>query len=800
MNRIRFLSQEFKLALSSLLRLPSFSLTVIVTLALTLSALAVVLNINYIVLSKPLPYPESDRLIVTDQSETINGETQYGYQILSAQFLIYQDETYLEQMALMQNFGGKLKDVSNEPFIDAVQVTPEYFTLLDVPMFLGRAMSEKEGLNEQQRVVVLSHKTWQQHFGSNNDVVGQQTRIGNALYEIIGVASPEFEAPEVFGNFEMEAWVSFHQEVSTTSHWNSITSSINGIARLKSGVSIKQASAALGQQINDLYLGQEGVAPDTSIGGNFQPIKAKIVADSDEMAFILLAGVVTLLFIAVTNISNLFFSRATQKQRIMAIQAAVGAQPKHLFAGMFAECLTLVLAAWVLGLVLAGWILVWLQNDLQFIFPRMHNLSLDVITIGVSGFISIVIAFVMAKLSVKQVNYAKLVEDLHVSGKGTGGQVSSRTRNILIATQVSLATILLMGATAILSPVYEKLTKDVGFDTDNVYHLRVDTGNVNEGLFEYSQQLKQALNELPEIKDAARTLVPPIVMGWENYLFDADNQMIGIVSTGMFDPNVFLVMGHRFLEGRTFSEIEKADAIPQEMIISESLAKRLFNGESAVGKTLQAAQNEPMTVVGVVSDLSVPTRGFDYAKERYYIPYPGGNLELTLKLNAELDRAKLLNLLQEINPSFSISRFYSLDSRIEARLRQTKLVGVLTLSLVSLALCLAAAGIYGVLNYSVQMRRHELGIHLSLGAHTHRLTAMVVKQSMTPVLIGIAAGLVLAFLAHIVGSQIWVYQLRADFLAFLLALPLMLVIALVACYWPVKQVIAADPIKALRNE
>lgn len=156
----RFLAQEFRLAFISLLKLPSFSLTVIATLAITLSALAVVLNINYLVLTKPLPYPDADKLIVTDQSETINGETQYGFQILSAQFHIYQDRTYIDEMALMQNFGGKLRDVPLEPFVDAIQVTPEYFSLLGMPMLLGRHFHQKkEGLNEQQRVVILSYET-----------------------------------------------------------------------------------------------------------------------------------------------------------------------------------------------------------------------------------------------------------------------------------------------------------------------------------------------------------------------------------------------------------------------------------------------------------------------------------------------------------------------------------------------------------------------------------------------------------------------------------------------------------------
>ncbi len=796
----RFLSHEFKLAFANLMKLRSFSLTVIMTLAVTLSALAVVLNINYTVLAKPLPYPEADQLIITDQSETINGETQYGYQILSAQFHIYQDQTYIKEMALIQNFGGKLKDIPNEPVIDAIQVTPEYFSLLDMPMFLGRHFNQQEGLNEQQRVVVLSYDTWRKHFNSDPKIIDQQTRIGNSAYKIVGVASPLFEAPEIFGTFAIEAWVSFHQEVSTTTHWNAITSGINGIAKLQPGITLEQASASLGEQINELYQGRPGVAPNTSIGGRFVPLKTKIIHDSDEMALVLLVGVITLLFIAVTNISNLFFSRAAQKQRMMAIQAALGAHTKHLFVGMFAESLILLSAAWVIGLVLAGWILVWLQNDLQYIFPRMHNLSLDLVTVVISAAISVLIALIMARLSIKQVNYDKLVEDLHVSGKGTGAQISSRTRNFLVATQVSLATVLLMGATAILSPVYEKLNKPVGFDSANVYQLRVDSGNVDSGLFEYSQQLKQTLLNLPEVDGAARTLTSPLSTGWENYLYDADNQMLGIVSTAMFDSNSFAVLGHNLIAGRHFSEIESQDAIPQEVIISESLAKRLFKAESALGKTLQAAPNEPLTVVGVVSDIHVPDRTFDYALERYYMPYPGDRLNFTIKLNTPLQQSKLLNTLQSVNPSFSISRFDNLEARIDARLRQAKLIGILTLALVSLALCLAAAGIYGVLSYSVQMRRYELGIHLSLGAHTNKLIGMVVKQSMVPVVLGITAGVVLAAVAHILGSQIWVYQLRADILTFVFALPLMGMIAAVACYWPVKKVISADPIKALRNE
>lgn len=797
---MRLIIQECKLAIANLLRLPSFSITVIATLALTLSALAVVLNINYLVLTKPLPYPDADKLIVTDQQETINGESQYGFQILSAQYHLYLDDTYIDEMALMSVTGGRLKDTENEPYIDALYVSPEYFSLLGTPMALGRVLNEKEAINEQQRVAVLSHETWQTNFKSDPDIIGTYTRIGNDKYQIIGVAAAHFSQPEIFGRFDIGAWLSFPYELSTTSHWDNITGGYNGIAKLKPGVTLEQANANLGAQINDLYQSQENVAPDTSIGARFMPIKNKIIGDSDEMAYVLLIGVITLLFIAVTNICNLFFSRATQKKRTMAIQAAMGAKPNHLFLGMFAEAMLLVFSAWVLGLVLAGWILVWLENDLQLIFPRMHQLSLDLVTIGVSGLVSLFIAFVMAKISVKQVDYQHLVEDLHVSGKGTGAQISSTTRNALIATQVSLATILIIGATAILSPVYDKITKPLGFESEQVDYIRVDSGGIEEGIFEYSLQLKDALKALPEVEDAARSYTIPLAMGWENYLYEADNNMLGIVSTGMMDSNLFSVMGHPLIEGRYFSEIESSDAIPQEIIISESLAKRLFKSESAVGKILQTSQNNPSTVVGVVSDIYVPDQGFDYALERYYTPYPGNRLGFVLKLNAPVNKTQLLSVIQSVNPNFSLAFHRGIDEYVQAQLRQAKLIGVLTLSLVILALCLAAVGIYGVLSYSVQMRRYELGIHLSLGAHTGQLIKMVVKQSMIPVVIGIVVGVVLATVAHLVGQQIWVYQLRTNIVTFALSLPIMAIVAGMACYLPVKKVIYADPIKALRNE
>ncbi|WP_240722057.1 ABC transporter permease [Pseudoalteromonas phenolica] len=795
------IKEEFKLAVSSLLRLPGFSLTVITTLAVTLAALAVVLNINYLVLTKPLPYPNADKIVVTDQSETINGETQYGFQILSAQYHIYKDEQYIEQMALMSLFGAKLRDLPDTPYLDGVRVTPEYFTMLDVPMHLGRAFNQQETINDKQRVLVLSFEAWQTHFGADPKVIGTYTAIANDKYQIIGVTASHFNAPEVFGNFSMHAWFSFDQEISRTSSWGSITGGVNGIAILKNGVSIEQANSALSEQINELYQSRDDVAANTAIGARFVPIKQKIVADSGEMALLLLAGVITLLFIAVTNICNLFLSRAVQKKRVMAIQAALGAKTQHIFLGMFSEALLLSMLACIFGLLIAGWSMVWLASDLQYMFPRMQHLTLDPVTISASFAVSVFVSIVMAKLASQQVPYQQLNQTLQSSGKGTGAQISSLTRNVLVALQVGLATALLLGATTVLSPAINKLVKDVGFNANNVNYLRVDTGNLNEGFHDVAQQVKSQLKSLPLVEDVALTRASPLQMGWENYLYDESNEMLGIVSVGFFDENSFSLLGMLMIEGRSFSSLQDPENTPQEIIISKALAERLFKSESAIGKTLQAAPNEPLTVVGVVDNVYVPDNRDSYAEERYYLPFTAGaRFALTFKSKSQVDRAQLLEALKEVNPQLSIAYFETLDNMLTARLRASKLVAILTMSLIILALSLAAAGIYGVLSYSVQMRRYELGIHLSLGAHTGQVIKLVLMQSMQPVVFGVLLGGVLAGIGYLIGTRLLAMQITGEISVLLLAIPIMVVISVLACYLPVRSVVSSDPLKALRNE
>jgi ABC-type antimicrobial peptide transport system permease subunit len=290
-------------------------------------------------------------------------------------------------------------------------------------------------------------------------------------------------------------------------------------------------------------------------------------------------------------------------------------------------------------------------------------------------------------------------------------------------------------------------------------------------------------------------------MGWENYLYDAKNEMLGIVSVAFFDSNSFSTLGIPILQGRSFSPLNDENSVPQEIIISESLAKRLFDGESALGKTLQAAPNEPLTVVGVVGDVFVPDRQDDYARERYYLPFQAGpRFGLIVKLHSTISDGELLESIKKVNPNLGIGYHRTLNELLDLRLREPTLIAILTMSLIALALSLAAAGIYGVLSYSVQMRRYELGIHLSLGAHTGQVIKMVLKQSMQPVVFGVILGGVLSGIGYLIGTRLLAMQITGEFTVLLLAIPVMVAISVLACYLPVRSVVSSDPLKALRNE
>jgi len=807
-NSLKF---ELLLAKSALLKVPGFSTTVIATLAITLGALICIFNLNHVLLVKSLPYPDAENLVVVQQSYKNGNEGFSGSQSAPGMLLWYKNQKVLSEFALVFDHKQLLAEHPEQPNALVNFITPEYFSLLRPEMHLGRTIMDKEGLDKHQAVAVLSYDTWQKWFKSDNNIIGTKTMIGHVSYKIVGVTAKNFITPANRNNETADFWVPFDYQGLDVANWGVMTRALIGIGKLKTTVSTLEAESTLGALLNKHFQASPNVEPGDEAGAKIILFKELIVGSSQQVALLLLSGVIGLLLIATTNVTNLFLSRAAQKQRTMAIQAALGAKPGHLFTAMFAESILLTTIAALLGLLVAGWGFVLLEELAAKQLPRISELGLDSTTILFTLVVVVSLSVIFAKLSSRVVNYDKLQSNLQSSGKGSGLQISKRIRHTLIAAQVTLATLLLISASVIIEQALETVLHPLGFNEEDVVYLRVDRPKgadySPESLVEMNLltlEIKSELTKLPSVLSVSRSIAPVIFKGANSMsLSNRNNKRVGSFSFNMVDHNYFDVLELPIVAGRTFNEQKDPRYQINEIIISESLARELVPDGSALGKIFQIQPTQPLKVVGIAKDYYRPGMKDEGGYQRYYMPYAAFEdfgFDIKLKSGGTVSRETILPLLQKINSKLRIRTVVSHETLHAQLIYQHKLAAGLTIVLAGLSLLLAGAGIYGVLNYSTQMRRYELGIHLALGAKTHRLRNMVIKENLTPIFYGIGGSVLLAFVIFIVLRQQIDTQLNVNMYAAIAALPIMLMIAFLACYLPIKQVINEDPIKALRNE
>jgi putative ABC transport system permease protein len=809
---IHSLKNEFSLAMSALFRVSGFSATVIGTLSITLGALICIFSLNHMLLVKALPYPDGDNLLVLQHTYTEDGVDYSGAQTAPGMIALYKKQKILSEMALMRDQILLLADHPEQPNGLVNFVTPEYFTLLKPAMHLGRAINDQEGFDKHQAVTVLSYDSWKKWYNSDKNIIGSKTMIGNVSFKIVGVTAKQFIAPTNRYNQAIDFWVPWDYQRLDVNNWGVMTRGLTALTKLKQGVSEQQTKASLSPILDERYQASPNALKDYHAEVTLTPLKDIIVGDSTHVALLLLSGVVALLLIATSNVTNLFLSRAAEKQRTMAIQAAMGAKPSHLFTSMFAESFILCSIAGVLGLIVAGWGFVLLAELASAELPRIAELGVDGVMLLFTLFIVLILSVIFAKLSSRIVNYDDLKTQLQSSGKGSGLQISKKIRNGLIITQVTLASLLLVGTSVVIEKALSTIMHPLGFNEEDVSYLSVARPKGFEGFDEknlielnlLTLDIKKALSVLPQVVQVSRSLEPIIEIGSFNMsLEDINGKRLGNYNANMVDHNYFDLIELPLVKGNTFEKQTDPKYFISEIILSESLANHLFPHKDPLGEILQIQSTQPLKVVGVVKDYHSPGRNSDYSYQRYYLPYAVFKelgFDIKLKKGARLDKKTLLPLIEAINPRLRIQEVTSHSDMHAALIYKHKLTAGITIVLALLALLLAAAGIYGVLNYSTQMRRYELGIHLAMGAKTHQVQLMVVKENIQPIIYGIVVSAGLTALVYAIGRQQLPTDIDINLFAILSTIPIMIFVSFVACYLPVRKVITQDPIKALRNE
>jgi predicted permease len=802
---------------------PAFAFAAVSALALGIGANTAIFSVVNAVLVKPVPFPEPDRLVMF-----MNTSPQGSDQAASpAKFAHWQQQTSVVQhVAAFRNGVINYTRGETPEQLRSSRVSAEYFRLFGAPIIQGRSFSPEEDRPNGEKVVVLSHGLWVRRFGSDPGIIGKTISLSGNPYVVIGVVGPSFNVSE-FGPAP-EVWVPFQLDPNSVDQGHYFSAA----GRVKPGVTLAQAKAQL-ELSAEAYRQKYPNALPRNNGFSVTPFHEAFVANVRPTLWVMVGAVSFVLLIACANVANLLLVRATVRKREIAIRAAIGAGRGRIIRQLLTESVVLSLAGGALGLVLG---IVGIRALLSINtagLPRLGQggslVGLDWRVFGFTILLSIGTGILFGLIPALHGSRTDLSATLKESGGRSGtGFRQNKTRSLLVVSEVALALILLVGSALLIRTLVALRAVDPGFDANNVLTMNVSlTGPRFVKSAAVDQMIRdgvERLRALPGVEEASATCCVPLQGGYglpflivgrplEQGPFHGNGGWT-TVSPGYFE--VFKIPVKR---GRTFTERDD-NLGPPVAIINEAMARQYWkdsdplNDQLVIGKGImrEFSTEQPRQIIGVVAD-SRDGGLNNNPRPKMFIP------------QAQVpDAANALNV--GISPMAWVIRTrmepYSLSSQIQEQLRQVTGLPVSNIRTMneivslstsrqrfnmvlmtifgSVALLLAAIGIYGLMAYSVQQRTQEIGIRMALGAQSGDVRKMVVFQGMSLTLVGVVIGVALAFwLSRFIATFLFGVQAR-DPLAFI-GIPILLsLVAFVAVWLPARRASRVDPVIALRYE
>ena len=815
------LFKDFALAAASLRRSPGYAAIIILTLGLTLGALVTMFDLNFQILAAPLPYPQAQRLYISAGNLYKAGNRQFGDEAPYPGLIeaYKKNNSDFERVALVSFGYDVIADRTDSPGVNTGYATPEYFQLLGAPLALGRGFDAGDGLDAHSPVAVISFDSWQELFNGDPGAVGKTLRFGAVDFRIVGVTAENFAEPQFAGvGRSTQVWLPWDYNLAsdrTRKTWTRTDPNQHLVGLLKTSVQPARAAQSLTSVLNGRFkeetAGQQ-FFDQLSIDFDLLPFRQAILGDSGKVALLLFAGALALLLIAAANITNLTLARAANQQKNMAIQAALGAQKRHLLQSLFAETLLLVGTAALLSLAVACGGIALLKLVAKTYLPRLAQLDLSWPSLAFAVLAALALAAVFAVLVSRQIDYRALHESLKGSGKGIGIQVSGRLRRLLILSQVALTGILLAASLQILGQSVRHMAQRLGFTTQDVYYVSLKMGAQRSASATTQRDdllaIRRELLNHPKVVDASLASGTPIHLGgaeqYESALApDAEFKAQQQAATTLVDASYLPVVGLELVSGQNFQP-DDAQLQTKSIIVNETFARQWEAHGDVIGRLLYWRNSPdqgktPYRVTGIVRDLTLPGRA---ESPRIFVPQirPVDPIfVLKLKAGQQLDRTQLNALIATVNGQYKVSRLLGLEQAHTLLIAQDTLSAGVTAVLVILAVSLAAIGIYGVLSYTVLVRRLELGIRMAIGARPVTIFTQILGENLLPVLLGQLLALLV-----LVGLWRWLQSSRITLETTALGwlLPIVLIIALTALttLCSVWRVIRKPAAHALRNE
>jgi len=802
---------DVRFAARQLAHAPAFTLVAALTLALGIGATTAIFSVVHAVVLRPLPFPEPDRVMSV-------GEDWQG-RVSSASVGNFTDyRTHLKSfssLAAKQFVSYNLAEGDQPERIVGGRVTHTWFDVIGIAPLYGRVFTADEDKPGNDRVVVLSHRLWTRRFGANPSIVGRVVRLNSEPYAVLGVMPPQFDITSDSEELWTPVAFTAAQMAEHDEHF------LECIGRLAPSVSVEQARA----ELRTLYPQMQAQYPGNNQVklGVLKPFQETLVGDYRQRLLVLLGAVSLVLLIACGNVANLLLARGGLRAREIALRAAVGAGRGRIVRQLLTETLVLALAGAALGLALAWVAVPVLVASSPEGVPRLEQAGLDSVVLAFAlgaAFLSALVAGLAPALRTARTD---LRATLNEGGRGgTAGR--DRLRTALVALEVALALMLLVGAGLLVRSALNLQRIDPGFDPRGVLSARITLPEARYDnptrLVRTFEELAERLAQAPGVEAAALNSQGPLVPGGSsNGLLPAGKPFSSDAVTqsalNIVTLDYFRTMRIPLKRGRLFTGDDRRGA-PLVMVVNESAARGLFPGEDPIGKQVGCCEGGPdnpryKTIIGVVGDTRSSGPAED-AEPEFFLPIEQSpdiawrwiQNSMTLVARSRTgDAGALINIargaVRAIDPTVPLFQVRTMEQRMQTALAQARFNTLLMLLLGSIGLVLAAIGVYGVIAYFVAQRQQEIGIRMALGAKGPDVVRMVVRQGMQPVVLGIALGLAAALAASRLLTAYVHGVTTTDPLTFAAVVALLGTVALVATALPARRAVRIDPTRVLNS-
>ncbi len=800
--------RDVRLGVRTLVHSPIFTVVTVLSLALGIGANTAIFSVVNGLLLRPLPYPESERLVDvwhTPPQQSFPGLDRFS--VSPANYLDWKAQSTAFEQIAVYGFTGLSLSTSNDPLpLIAATVSSDFFSVLQSNAMQGRTFTPDEEQPGRDQVVVISHGLLQRAFGANTNIIGQSLTLNSRSFTVVGIMPAGFEFPR-----EADMWVPLawdDKERQTRSIHDYLV-----IARLKPNVSVQQAQAEMSTISSRLE--QQYPEENKGWGAVVIPVRDDLVGDVRRPLLVLFCAVGFVLLIACANVANLMLARGANRQKEMAVRMALGAGRARLVRQLLTESILLAVTGGLLGLLLAivgSKMLVRLGN-----LPNSGDIGIDTWALGFTLLVSFAAGIIIGIMPALQFTRTSVSETLKQGSGRTGGSaLKQHTRKALVISEVALSLVLLIGAGLMIRSFWKLQNVDPGFDTSNALTMSVVLTftrypEPHQRLAFVDRAIEQ-IRAVPGVVSVGTTTRIPLAGGGSTQPFSIEGRPAGAIAeqpmaqTRYISPDYFRAIGIPLRQGRFFSDQDRDNSVPV-VIISEAMARRFWPGENPVGRRLTPSfhlEQGPREIVGVVGD--VKTSGLDVdASAMMYLPFKQAPLPFLSFVVRTASNPKALiqpvsQAVYSIDKEQALTDVQTLDEVFAASLSDRRFNMTLLLTFAGVALLLAAVGVYGVMNYTVTLRRRELGIRMALGAKARDVLRLVLGQGLMLTLIGVGAGLISAYaLTRLMASLL--YGVTAtDYLTFASVSAVLIAVGVAASYVPARRATKVNPTIALRTE